>query len=119
MARRKYKHFNKYAVMWVFVLFDLPVKTKTEIRKATRFRNDLLELGFQMKQFSVYLRHCASLEKAEQLSLKIQKLVPEKGYVSVLFVTDRQYALAKNFFGVKKQKNEEKKRQEQGNLLLL
>ena len=36
--------------MWVWVLFDLPVLTSAERKRATRFRNDLLDLGFEMVQ---------------------------------------------------------------------
>ena len=43
--------------MWVWVLFDLPVLTSAERKRATRFRNDLLDLGFEMVQFSVIF-HC-------------------------------------------------------------
>lgn len=42
--------------MWLFVFFDLPVKTKPERRTATRFRNFLLKDGYMMIQFSVYAR---------------------------------------------------------------
>ena len=42
--------------MWLFCFFDLPVKTKPQRREATRFRNFLLSDGFNMLQFSVYIR---------------------------------------------------------------
>ena len=56
--------FNGYALMWLYVMFDLPVETKAQRREATRFRKDLLKDGFTMHQFSVYIRHCASNEAA-------------------------------------------------------
>ena len=40
--------------MWVMVVFDLPVLTKLERKRATQFRNDLLDEAFTMMQFSVY-----------------------------------------------------------------
>ncbi len=48
-----YTQLSGYRIMWVWVLFDLPVGTKAERKRATRFRNDLLDLGFEMVQFSV------------------------------------------------------------------
>ena len=54
-----YSRLNAYQIMWIFVFFDLPVTTKTERRKATRFRKDLLQDGFSMMQYSVYTRHSA------------------------------------------------------------
>lgn len=49
-----------YRLMWVMVIFDLPVGTKTERRAATRFRHFLLDQGFMMSQFSVYMRASAA-----------------------------------------------------------
>ena len=60
---KRYQQLSGYQVMWVWVLFDLPVATKAERKSATRFRNDLLDLGFEIVQFSVYLRHAWSREK--------------------------------------------------------
>ena len=36
-----------YRIMWIFVLFDLPVGTKKERKAATKFREALLDLGKQ------------------------------------------------------------------------
>ena len=51
---------SAYEIMWVVVYFDLPVTTKVERRRATGFRNMLLDEGFLMKQYSVYIRHCSN-----------------------------------------------------------
>ncbi len=118
MARKKYKEVTKYSVMWILVMFDLPVSSKKAMRWATRFRNELLELGFIMKQFSVYMRHCESMEKAERISNKISPLVPDNGKVSIYFLTDRQYGMAKNFFGKATEENEEHIRRKTEQLLL-
>ena len=85
--------------MWVWALFDLPTLTKSERQKASRFRNDLLDLGFQMVQFSVYLRHAYSKEKAEAIAAKVGACVPESGHVQILFFTDRQYQLSQSYHG--------------------
>ena len=94
-----FPQLSRYRIMWVWTLFDLPVLTKTERKGATRFRNDLLDLGFQMVQFSVYLRHAYSKEKAESIATKIGGCVPETGHVQVLFFTDRQYQLSQSYHG--------------------
>lgn len=101
MALPDFSNLSRYRIMWVWALFDLPVLTKTEQKNATRFRNDLLDLGFQMVQFSVYLRHAYSKEKAETIAAKVGKCVPESGHVQILFFTDRQYQLSQSFFGKK------------------
>ena len=37
---------NGYKVMWLYVMFDLPVETKAQRKRATQFRKDLLKDGF-------------------------------------------------------------------------
>lgn len=73
---------SEYRVMWLLVLFDLPTETKKDIREYTLFRKRLIKDGFTMFQFSIYIRHCASMENAEvhrkRLSLSypnLEKLV--------------------------------------------
>ncbi len=52
-----------YRIMWLFVLFDLPVGTKRERKAANGFRHALLDLGFEMSQFSVYIKYSAGKEQ--------------------------------------------------------
>lgn len=80
-----------YRMMWMMVLFDLPVLTKPERKAATRFRQFLLDQGFEMSQFSVYLRFCSGKEQVETLTSRIGKNVPSTGKVHILCFTDRQY----------------------------
>ena len=47
-------------------MFDLPVMTYMERKVATRFRNDLLDHGFLMIQFSVYARPCVNFEQLDK-----------------------------------------------------
>ena len=47
----------------MMVLFDLPVMTKKERKAATDFRKFLLDQGFEMAQYSVYMRFCAGKER--------------------------------------------------------
>ena len=85
--------------MWIWTMFDLPVTTRKERRRATRFRNDLLDQGFEMVQFSVYNKFTASKERAESLAKEIGRLVPPHGKVDILFFTDRQYELIQSYRG--------------------
>lgn len=92
---------NAYKIMWILVFFDLPVTTKQDTRQATRFRKELLKDGFVMMQFSVYVRHCASKESMDVHIKRVKGLVPPKGHVSVLSITDKQYGDILNFWGAK------------------
>ncbi|WP_418064971.1 CRISPR-associated endonuclease Cas2 [Salinivirga cyanobacteriivorans] len=87
--------------MWLFVFFDLPTNTKKERKAAARFRKDLMRDGFSMMQYSVYNRHCASKESADVHEKRIKNFIPEKGQVSILRITDKQYGNIVNYWGVK------------------
>lgn len=92
---------NKYHIIWLFVLFDLPTNTKRERRLASNFRRDLQRDGFTMHQFSVYNRHCASFQSAQVHIKRVRELIPEKGRVSVIQVTDKQFGDILHFWGRK------------------
>ena len=101
-------HLSPYRIMWLFVMFDLPVGTKKERKQATDFRNSLLDLGFEMSQFSVYLKYCASTEKAEAAGNRVQGQLPPGGKVDILIITDKQFASMKRFYAKKRIKNDQK-----------
>lgn len=82
---------NKYKIMWMMVLFDLPVSQDGEAKKASIFRKTLLDLGFEMNQFSVYCRFFTDRQKADPYIKKIKEKIPPNGNVSILFFTDKQF----------------------------
>ncbi len=90
---------NAYHIMWLFVFFDLPVTTKTERKKATNFRKDLLKDGFAMMQFSVYVRHCASYESLHVHKRRVKVFMPTTGKISLLAVTDKQFGDIETIYG--------------------
>lgn len=92
-----------YRLMWMAVLFDLPVGTKKERKAATAFRKYLLDEGFEMSQFSVYLRFCAGKEQAEATTRRIENNVPRTGKVHILYFTDKQYENMVCFDGRKRE----------------
>jgi CRISPR-associated protein Cas2 len=92
-----------YRIMWAFVLFDLPVGTKRERKAATKFREALLDLGFEMTQYSVYLKFCASKEQADALSRQVEAKMPSAGKVHILFITDKQYENIRTYRGRKRE----------------
>lgn len=84
-------HLSGYRLMWIFVMFDLPVVTKQQSREATRFREFLLDQGFEMSQFSVYARFCNGRDSYDAHLRKIENHLPEKGEIHILTFTDKQY----------------------------
>ena len=77
--------------MWVIAMFDLPTDTQAARRAYARFRRDLLEDGFTMMQYSIYTRHCASIDNAEVHVARMGRLVPSAGEVRFMVITDRQW----------------------------
>ena len=82
---------NGYKIMWLYVMFDLPVETKVQRKRAALFRKNLLKDGFGMHQFSVYIRYCASYSSADVHIERVRHMVPDEGSVSILKVTDKQF----------------------------
>lgn len=85
------ERISEYRVMWVLVFFDLPTDTKTARKHAADFRKHLLEDGFVMFQFSIYMRHCASAESAEVHIRRVKSFLPDYGNVGMISVTDKQF----------------------------
>ena len=84
-------YLSGYRLMWIFVMFDLPVGTKEQSRAATKFREFLLDEGFEMSQFSIYARFCNGKEQLETYLRRIENNIPERGDIHVLNFTDKQY----------------------------
>lgn len=91
--------------MWLLVMFDLPVGTRAERRRATQFRHSLLDMGFEMSQFSVYLRYCAGKEAAEAYITRIEQALPPSGKVHVVQITDKQFEKIRTFHGRKRERS--------------
>ena len=77
--------------MRILVFFDLPVTETEDRRIAARFRKDLLNEGFIMLQFSIYSRVCRGMEIVDREIRRIKKVLPAKGNIRILTVTEKQY----------------------------
>jgi CRISPR-associated protein Cas2 len=89
--------------MWIVVMFDLPVVEKSERKAATDFRNDLLDMGFEMSQFSVYMRFCTGQAQVDTYCRRVEEALPVGGKVHILQFTDKQYERIITFRGKLKQ----------------
>lgn len=95
------KRLSAYRVMWVLVFFDLPTTSKKERKSATTFRNKLLDDGFVMFQFSIYMRHCASIESADVHVKRVKGFLPKWGEVGIIKITDKQFGSMELYRGKK------------------
>lgn len=93
-----------YRLMWIFVMFDLPVTTREHARAATKFREFLLDEGFEKSQFSVYARFCNGKEQFETYMRRIESGLPDRGDVHILSFTDRQYENIVRFSGQRRKR---------------
>ncbi|MBP3838632.1 MAG: CRISPR-associated endonuclease Cas2 [Prevotella sp.] len=89
--------------MWLLVLFDLPTETKKDKKAYALFRKNLIKDGFTMFQFSIYIRHCASMENAEVHKKRVKSFLPEFGKVGIICITDKQFGNIELFYGSKPQ----------------
>jgi CRISPR-associated protein Cas2 len=97
----KQDRLNAYRIMWVLVFFDLPTETKKERKAASDFRKKIIGDGFAMFQFSIYLRHCPSMENADVHVKRVQKILPEEGHIGIMCITDKQFGMIKLYQGKK------------------
>ena len=81
----------KYKIMKLLCMFDLPMDTKKEQRIYRKFRKYLIEEGFVMLQYSIYMRTCPSREFANRLIVRLKKKPPKEGNVRLIAITEKQY----------------------------
>ncbi|MBP6387282.1 MAG: CRISPR-associated endonuclease Cas2 [Pseudarcicella sp.] len=94
------ERLNQYHIMWVFVHFDLPTETPKDRKNYRLFRKSLLDDGFAMLQYSIYVRHCSSRENAEVHKKRIKNSLPKLGEIIIFEITDAQFGRIEFFKGV-------------------
>src|SRR5690606_9731447 len=93
------QRLNAYRIMWVLVFFDLRTEPKKDRKIYAKFRKEIMANGFGMFQFSIYLRHCPSRENAEVHIQRVKKILPPKGHVGIMCITDKQFGMMEIFRG--------------------
>ena len=99
--------FGGLQTMWIVVLFDLPTETKAQRKAYTNFRKALLEDGFVMMQYSVYMRHSSSDENAKVHAKRVKQRLPDDGEVRIMKITDKQFEKIEVYYGKKRTKTEQ------------
>jgi CRISPR-associated protein Cas2 len=93
------QRINQYRFLWILVFFDLPTETRKQRKIAADFRKFLIKDGFQMFQFSVYMRFCSSAENADTHVKRVKANLPEDGKVAVFRITDKQFGMVDLYHG--------------------
>ena len=80
--------------MVLLLSFDLPRNTKEERKEATEYRKRLVELGFDMKHYSLYEREVESDTTKDHLIKILKNEVPDDGMITLYLllneVNDKQ-----------------------------
>lgn len=92
---------NGWRVMWVIAVYDCPMIEREERRDYTLFRKSLLQENFFQLQNSLYVRHFPTMTVAEATIQRIRVGIPAGAQVAFFLVTDKQYAMTREFFGSK------------------
>lgn len=96
-----FQRINAYRIMWILVMFDLPTETKLQRKNYSQFRKKMIGDGFNMFQFSMYLRHCPSKENALVHLNRVKKIMPSEGHIGIILITDKQFGMMEVFSGRK------------------
>ena len=99
-----FQRINAYRIMWILVMFDLPTETKMQRKNYAQFRKKMMGDGFNMFQFSMYIRHCPSKENAIVHVNRVKKIMPSEGHIGIILITDKQFGMMEVFYGQKPQR---------------
>lgn len=96
-----------YKKVRILVLYDLPFVDIEDRKEYTRFRKNILKLGCYIVQFSVYAKVIKNEVYYKAFIEKLKNIIPERGEVRVIKLTEKQYEDMLFFNGA--QNNFEKK----------
>lgn len=97
-----YSRISAYQLMWILVMFDLPTDTKRQRKRYAEFRKYLIQDGFTMFQFSIYVRNCTSRENTKVHIDRVKNFLPEEGKICIITITEKQFKDILLFEGMKK-----------------
>lgn len=73
--------------MMLLCAFDLPRETKEERKAANKYRKRLVELGFAMKQFSLYEREVRHIDVKNRLIDILREELLDTGAITPIPIT--------------------------------
>ncbi|NOQ50370.1 MAG: CRISPR-associated endonuclease Cas2 [Mycoplasmataceae bacterium] len=88
---KELKTDSLFRVMRIIVFYDLPTTTKADISISSKFRTELLKRGFLMLQESIYIKQCLNHDWVNRTMISLEGIVPKKGDVRILKITEKQY----------------------------
>lgn len=88
--------------MRLIVMFDLPTVEKEDKKNYQKFRNFLLNDGYDMLQWSIYSRLVNGFDQMETHKSRLVANLPPTGSIRLLEVTENQYTKMSVLVGTKK-----------------
>jgi CRISPR-associated protein Cas2 len=85
--------------MRTILFFDLPSVSKTDHREYTKFVKLIKKKGFVMLQESVYTKLSINESAVNSVLGDIKKALPKDGIISVLTITEKQFASIEHILG--------------------
>lgn len=95
-----------YSFMRLLIFFDLPVKTQKDRLTYSRFRSTLIKKGYSMIQYSIYSKILANRDAAKNEKTSLKRIVPDRGNIRIMIVTEKQYAKMEIIVGGKSNQEE-------------
>ena len=84
-------YINLYRQMRLILIYDLPVLEESEQKIYRKFHTNIIKLGFYMLQYSIYVKVISNDTSLKQYMSKIEKIIPEKGNIIIIKITEKQY----------------------------
>lgn len=95
------KYINFYKQMRVILIYDLPMVEENDRRIYNQFHNKLKKNGFYMIQYSVYTKVLQNDSSIKQIETKLSNIIPSKGSIIILQLTEKQFQGLKYLRGEK------------------
>ena len=88
--------------MCLLLFFDLPMNTTSELKEYRNFVKNLKKEGFYMLQKSVYVKMVIDNQAAYFVKNKIMNMLPSKGSVMLMNITEKQFSSIDFLCGINK-----------------
>lgn len=82
---------SKYKQLRIILFYDLPMDDIEKQREYTRFRKQLIKLGFYQLQFSIYVKVVQNEMGYKTIQRQIKDWIPKVGSIRLLKITEKQY----------------------------
>lgn len=85
------QYINLYKQMRLILIYDLPVTEELDKKIYSKFHRNIIRLGFYMLQYSVYSKVIQNDTSMKQYMMKLERVIPEKGHIILMKITEKQY----------------------------